>query len=339
MAQFFDEYGNPIDMPEADVWGNMSAQIAAMNQAPNVAVEATPQGPTVYPQGGLSTADLEKMQFEAIEAEKKNLLRREKLQQDAYNTAIQSSQVDYSPLLSLIDTATGSNLSKGYKTPESISTKQERLNASEDRIQRGREAISDDRMNLIRAKLAQQASMQNSKLQADILKARLQSMSPDAPPKLTGEARGKVGGLLTSLETLKEMETRAEAGEGPRYLDANVPLVGQFIKDTQYEALARKLTDDIGRARSGGAINKDEEARFISMLPRTADMKDPALVKSKLATLRSEFGTRLQAYGVNEGNLGKLGFSPEKYSAGKAASKKAYDDMTDAELEALLKGK
>lgn len=348
MAQMYDAQGNLVEVPGADPWGDLSAQIAAMNQMPSVDVTQTAQGPTIS-SNGVSAKALEQMQLQAIEDKRRNLLNRERLQRDAYQNAIASAQVDYTPLLNLVDVATGSQLAKGYKAPESVAAKQERLNAMEDRIQRGREAISDDRMNLLRAKLAQQSSLANSALQGKILSARLAALSPDAPPKLTGEAQGKVGALMSSLERVKELEDRIDAGEGPRLMTQETPIIGRaLISDTEYDAIQRTLVDDIGRARSGGAINKDEEARFLAMLPGPADRKTPAVMHSKLQRLRSEFLTRLQGYKVSEENMGKLGFSPEKIRYTPKAPKKPpagkappdFDSMTEEELQAYLsKGK
>lgn len=330
-------------------WDAMSPEdILALNQMPSVDIMTTPQGPTVAT-GGINTKELERMQLEAIDAEKRNLMAREALQRDAYANAMQSAQVDYTPLMTLVDLATGSNLAKNYKAPESVSAKQERLNASQDRIQRSREAISDDRMNLLRAKLAQQTSMtnaaSNNAFREKLLSMRAQAADPLM--KMPSEVKTKVGGLMTSLKSLSDMEDALKSGYGPQYVDATTPLIGKFKASNPYTIASQLLVDDIGRARSGGAINKDEEARFLSMLPTPADMKSPEVVQMKINTLRQEFADRLQAYGVNEGNVGKLGYEAPKYrmsakakAKGPSAPKdlKPAESMSDEELDAALAG-
>lgn len=61
-----------------------------------------------------------------------------------------------------------------------------------------------------------------------------------------------------------------------------IPFAGQ-----SYDALIENVTDKIGRLRSGGAINADEEARFKRLLPTFWDTSDT--VEFKLAQLEREF--------------------------------------------------
>lgn len=55
----------------------------------------------------------------------------------------------------------------------------------------------------------------------------------------------------------------------------------------QYAAATANAVDAIGRLRSGGAINADEETRFRSLLPAAFD--DPQTIQYKLQTLNSIF--------------------------------------------------
>tara|TARA_R110002126_G_scaffold66795_2_gene169649 strand:+ start:1705 stop:2865 length:1161 start_codon:yes stop_codon:yes gene_type:complete len=66
-----------------------------------------------------------------------------------------------------------------------------------------------------------------------------------------------------------------------------------------FETRRQNLSDLVGRMRSGGAINKDEEKRFLKLIPRYGDGE--AVVKYKLNQLNKEFASVQEAmdpYGV-----------------------------------------
>jgi hypothetical protein len=66
-----------------------------------------------------------------------------------------------------------------------------------------------------------------------------------------------------------------------------------------FETRRQNLSDLIGRMRSGGAINKDEEKRFLKLIPRFGDGEE--VVKYKLNQLNKEFSAVQKAmdpYGV-----------------------------------------
>jgi hypothetical protein len=71
-------------------------------------------------------------------------------------------------------------------------------------------------------------------------------------------------------------------------------------EDAQFlETRRQNLSDLIGRMRSGGAINKDEEKRFLKLIPRFGD--EEKTIKYKLNQLNKEFAAVKEAmdpYGV-----------------------------------------
>lgn len=175
--------------------------------------------------------------------------------------------------------------------------------------------------------LAQLAQLkaQTAKTYADAAKERAlmgadgssAGMTPAAYNKKGAEEKGKIGGIVTALETLTNYEKAFDKGDRPEYWDKNTPFVGRFISDTEISKASAKIADDIGRLRSGGAINKDEEARFLGMLPRPGDKED--IARQKMADLRNEFGTRLNSFGVRQEDLGRLGFDQSKLGLKSAA--------------------
>jgi hypothetical protein len=74
----------------------------------------------------------------------------------------------------------------------------------------------------------------------------------------------------------------------------------------------------IGRMQSGGAINKEEAARFRALAPTTGDT--PEIRAQKLSQMRYEMGARLKTLGINENEIdeGKyqLAYDPSKQKQG-----------------------
>lgn len=64
-------------------------------------------------------------------------------------------------------------------------------------------------------------------------------------------------------------------------------LTRRFTGTANYEAARQNVADVLGRLRSGGAINKDEERRFLAQLPGA--FEDPVNVNAKLRRLEDLF--------------------------------------------------
>jgi len=73
-----------------------------------------------------------------------------------------------------------------------------------------------------------------------------------------------------------------------------------IIGDNPYTEAERRAAEAFGRMQSGGAINKDEEERFLKMLPRATDSAQ--MQKQKLENQKNEMISRLKT----------LGFTPEE---------------------------
>lgn len=132
---------------------------------------------------------------------------------------------------------------------------------------------------------------------ADAEKSKKAALTPEQA-KISGELKMKAGGLASSLKTLEELEGIYNKGGSVGYVNSETPFIGGLLTDKPVDVAVRKLADDIGRLRSGGAINKDEESRFRNMLPRAGDSKDIAMQKIK--SIREEFLTRSGAIGVED---------------------------------------
>lgn len=157
--------------------------------------------------------------------------------------------------------------------------------------------------------------------------------------KLGAEAKAKVGGIASTLDSINQYNSLIDEGFSKSYIDANTPIIGGVLQGTPVSEATTKLSDDIGRLRSGGAINKDEESRFLKMLPTGAD--DPTTSKRKLSSLAAEMKSRLGAYGFQDEQLGEAGIPRSqvvKYKKDKTpgvVNLDSLNSMSDEQLAAL----
>lgn len=107
---------------------------------------------------------------------------------------------------------------------------------------------------------------------------------------LSGTDKARFDNARMAAQALDEMDQALAAG------DNTFSLIG----DTAYTAAARRATEAYGRMQSGGAINKEEEARFEKTLPRPSDSVE--IQRQKLIKQKEEMVARLKT----------LGFTPEQ---------------------------
>jgi hypothetical protein len=149
------------------------------------------------------------------------------------------------------------------------------------------------------------------KLRASLRPAKVGGVGvgkPEKSPleKLSGEQKMKVGMIGDSLRSLNQYETAFNQGARRSRITPETPIIGGLVSATPIDELTTKLSDDIGRLRSGGAINTDEEKRFQKMLPTAAD--NDATAMRKIENLRTEFRNKLSIFGIDEQMLGGAGF-------------------------------
>lgn len=139
-----------------------------------------------------------------------------------------------------------------------------------------------------------------------------------AEDKLKGlgaEGKNKLGYIVSGLDAVKGMEDAISQGIGPSRINPNTPIIGGMVSDTPFTRSQRIAAEMFGRLQSGGAINKEEEARFIQMGPRPGDSADQA--QAKLEDQRRILEQRVQTMGLNEQDLSQLGIKlPKRAEAG-----------------------
>lgn len=135
------------------------------------------------------------------------------------------------------------------------------------------------------------ARKQTAQLSYDLKRSEAaKKNSPDGRLKsLSGTDKARYDNALMTLKALDEMGTALDNGQNTFSL----------IGDNDYTSASRRATEAYGRMQSGGAINKDEEARFEKTLPGKTDTKE--IQRKKILSQRNEMISRLRT----------LGFTPE----------------------------
>lgn len=108
--------------------------------------------------------------------------------------------------------------------------------------------------------------------------------------KLNAAEKTRFDNILMTTKALDQMEEALKKGES-RYSP---------IGDNQYTLNLSKAAEAFGRMQSGGAINKDEEARFVGLIRSAGDSKE--IQMKKLKEFKDEMKSRYQT----------LGFDPNK---------------------------
>jgi ribosome modulation factor len=124
---------------------------------------------------------------------------------------------------------------------------------------------------------------------------------------LNAESKNKVGGIASGLQALDQMEKSMNDGHGPRYIDANTPIIGKAVSDSPFDEGQRMLDEVVGRLQSGGMIGEGELKTFRAMGPRTGD--DLVTRKRKLAQQKDFLANKLTAYNLKPEHLDTLGFA------------------------------
>jgi hypothetical protein len=163
--------------------------------------------------------------------------------------------------------------------------------------------------------------------------------------KLSGEQRKLVDLQLMGLRGMQALKGAYAGG------DNTFSLVG----DNDFTMNASKVAEAFGRLQSGGAINKQEEARFLAMLPRPTD--STAIQVKKLRDAELEFASRLQNSGFSgeefgiqpldmvarakeAGNTSVLeALEPQAHAAAQNIDSDAFKKLSRAEKIAILRGR
>lgn len=137
--------------------------------------------------------------------------------------------------------------------------------------------------------------------------AREESKKTD-PRNLSGTDKARYDNALMVSKALDDMGQALDKGQN----------TFSMVGDNQYTAAERKAAEAFGRMQSGGAINKDEEKRFLAMLPRSTDSKE--MQRQKIIDQRNEMISRLKTLGFTPE---QAGYQPKEFNYGSSKQKEA----------------
>lgn len=130
--------------------------------------------------------------------------------------------------------------------------------------------------------------------------ARHNQATEDNTAELNAVKAASATAKLPSVEQQKANNNSAMGLKGVRDMrkaledgDNTFSLFG----DNNFTEAQRRSSEAFGRLQSGGAINKDEEARFIAMGPKPTDSKEMQM--QKLANQEAEYMARLKEAGID----------------------------------------
>lgn len=245
----------------------------------------------------------------------------EKLREYQADLGKQEAQFDLSPLMALADQWTGSNLSQGYKRPETAAEKKARAMQIEQTIAGQNSKITDDELGLLKTQMMGEMYKNKADLAAQ----------GGGISDLSGEAKKMLGLANEGINAVNGMTAALDSGVGPSRIDSNTPLLGTFVSDNAFTSNQRIAAEMFGRLQSGGAINKEEENRFIAMGPRPGD--DPQQARLKLAAQKAALEDRMKIVGGSPESLAAIGVTPRN-SIPSAATKSAPRILSREEWKA-----
>ena len=111
-------------------------------------------------------------------------------------------------------------------------------------------------------------------------------VAPTAGEDLTPNERKIVGQAQTGINALDRIESMLLANPEVLYT-GELPNIMRGSEGRQYAAEVERASEMFGRMQSGGAINAEEEVRFLNMLPKPFD--DAATRVAKIRGLREQF--------------------------------------------------
>lgn len=141
--------------------------------------------------------------------------------------------------------------------------------------------------------------------QGDIAQQKRQQTLEGKYEKLGSEAKSKLGYAISVDTGLDAIAKALDSGIMPPRINANTPMIGQFVSDDPFTIAARQAAENYGRYQSGGAISKEEEEKFLQALPRAGD--SPKIRAQKIQQLKNEMNTKARSQGFDFDQLKEIG--------------------------------
>lgn len=179
------------------------------------------------------------------------------------------SGMDLSPLLALVDSETGSNLQRGYQAPM---TPQQREMLAQ-RLDIGASQALGGLANL-RQQQNNQSLLEEKWKRDAAIREKVAGIRAGQKP-MSGEQLKRLDYVIGAEDALGRLTSAVN--DQTVTIRPDIPMVG----DNVFTEALRDASENYGRMQSGGAINKDEEKRFLAKVYKMGDSREDILRKIK----------------------------------------------------------
>lgn len=199
---------------------------------------------------------------------------------------------DLSALAGLTDSWTGSNLQQGYQKPMGNEERQKMLIQLQTQLQGQRGNLSDKEIDYTKAMLAEKLGQQKMQM-------AFNQMHNRPPSEKIGEHINDSQNALNDINGITDLINKNSAEMGPL---KGMLAMNPYSKQAEIQAYFDRVKQTIGKLLEGGVLRKEDEAKYMKILPHVRDT--PELALSKASQLQAKMQGDLANYQKNMQNSG-----------------------------------
>jgi hypothetical protein len=296
---------------------SMQQQLGPAQQIPIVSQEVSTR--SQRPSSAQQSQNQRLMDLAAqYEAQQKQALSQEQLgidqlQQDFDQAKGQPAPTNWAPLAALTDAWTGSNFQQAlpYMGYESPAKRQERLLELQGKIQQRKSDLNKSQADTLKSQIEAYKAGKDSSLDEEYKKAQIGYLRAQSGAKADGKilpetSIQKISDFDASLKELNDMGQNFG-----QYEDTMGPVQGRIASMNPYDEKAQSFQADLDRARQvvgkaveGGVLRKEDEEKYLKMLPSLKD--NPEVGKYKMQQFMNKMSVQRNSY---LGNMNKAGYN------------------------------
>lgn len=246
---------------------------------------------------------------------------------------------NWKPLASFLDSmTTGGNLAANLPTVETPEQYGQKMLGLENELQSARSGLSKEKASALKDQIAAYKAAKDTTLQDELLRARASAYRAAAGEKAGGKllpetAVSKISDFDNSLNELSNVSDSITNNK-----ELFGPVAGRLNASNPYNEAAQGVQADLNRAKQvigkaveGGVLRKEDEEKYVKMLPTLSDTPEVASHKwgqfvKKMTESRNTYVTNLSGAGYRTGGIP----SAKTPAAGKKAPPKVGTFWTDA---------
>lgn len=234
---------------------------------------------------------------------------------------------NWKPLAAFLDTMTGGNLAASVPVVETPQQYQQRMLGLEGELQQARGGLSKEKASALRDQIAAFKAAKDTTLQDELTRAKTSAYRAAAGEKAGGKilpetAVSKISDFDNSLNELSNIAGNIEANK-----KLFGPIAGRVNAANPYNEGAQSLQADLNRAKQvigkaveGGVLRKEDEEKYVKMLPTLADTSEVAahkwgqfvkkLVESRNVYVKNLSGAGYKTSGLPSTKTPQMGLQP-----------------------------